>query len=97
LAGSGTGHPGVISTPSAQRGFEDFADQALAGDAAFGGAGLDFGQQGIGQTHIDAGGFRLGLPGQGLELAAIEVGEVLVEEGLGLRFSGQVRNLARVS
>lgn len=45
--------------------------------------------QGFGQAHGDPRGFRQGLEPHGLELAEIERGEVLVEEILGLRVSGQ--------
>ena len=67
-----------------QRSFQRFTDQALIGDAPRFGLGFQGGDQGFGQAHRHAGGFRQGLETHGFELAEIERGEVLVEEVFGV-------------
>lgn len=74
-----------------QRPLEGLADEALPGDAAGLGAGLERGDEGFGQAHGQAGGFRQGLEVQRAELGEVEGGEVLFEEGSALRQSLRCR------
>jgi len=56
----------------------------VEGDAAFLGAGLDGVDQPLRQAHVQAGGFRLGLPTEAVEGGIVEVGQVLGQERLGV-------------
>ena len=78
----------VGARPDLHAAFKKFADQAGVVDTTGGGAGFEGGQQGLGQAHVDAGGFGGGFPGEGAELGEVEGGEVLGEEGFGLGVSG---------
>lgn len=58
------------------RGFEEAADGALVGDAFAGGCGADGGQEGAGETHVEALVFGLELEADGVEGGEVELGEV---------------------
>lgn len=75
---------GVGARPDLHAAFEEFADQALIGDAALGGFGFQSRQKGFGQAHVDPRGLGRGFPGEGAELRGVEGGKVLGEEGIGL-------------
>ena len=75
---------GCVPSGLACHALRRLADQALIGDAAFLGAGLDGVDQPLRQAHIQAGGFRLGLPTEAVEGGIVEVGQVLGQERLGV-------------
>ena len=56
--------------------FNRLADQALIGNAPFGGLGFNGVEQPLGKPHVDAGGFEVKLIVEGLELGEVEGGEV---------------------